>query len=147
MGLPKLLKYQTEEEYRQHYIKNYCEACPIYTYDNIPVMFYEDKFDHSFYKRTHQSWEAKKDRFSYERGERMDWIKYVLQDPNIIPRKGYDKAKKSYDNTRRVTFLSDENYLVVIFINKKGEGKFVTAYVVDNEEASNKIRNSPRWEK
>src|SRR6056297_2083711 len=120
MELPELLTYETEEEYKRHYIENYCEACPIYTFDNIPVMFYEDKFDHAFYKRTHKSWHASKDSFSKLRGERMDWIKHVLQDPNIIPRKGYDKAKNSYDNTRRVTFLNEQNYLVVIFINNKG---------------------------
>lgn len=147
MALPELLQYETEEEYKQHYIKNYCEACPIYTFDNIPVMFYEDRFGHAFYKRTHKSWEAEKDTFSKERGERMDWIKQVLQDPTIIPRKGYDKAKNSYDNSRRVTLLTQENYLVVIFINKQGKGKFVTAYLVDNEEAAEKIRNSPLWEK
>lgn len=71
----------------------------------------------------------------------------MLQDPKIVPRKGYDKAKNSYDNTRRVTFLTEENYLVVIFINKKGKGKFVTAYLVDNDAAAEKIRNSPQWEK
>lgn len=146
MALPELLKYKTEEEYKQHYIKNYCESCPIYTFDNIPVMFYEDRFKHAFYKRSRKSWHAEKDSFCNLRGERMDWIKYVLQDPKIIPRKGYDKEKNSYDNSRRVTFLTEENYLVVIFINKKGEGKFITAYVVDNEEAAEKIRNSPKWE-
>lgn len=43
--------------------------------------------------------------------------------------------------------MNEENYLVVIYINKKGEGKFITAYVVDNERAAEKIRNSPKWEK
>lgn len=147
MALPELLKYETEKEYKQHYIRTYCEASPIYTFDNIPVMFYEDQFDHTFYKRTHKSWTAEKDSFDIKRGKRMDWIKHVLQDPKIVPRKGYDKAKNSYDNTRRVTFLTEENYLVVIFINKKGKGKFVTAYLVDNDAAAEKIRNSPQWEK
>lgn len=146
MALPELLQYSTEEEYRQHYIEHYCNACPIDTFDGIPVMFYPDAFDHAFYKRSRKSWKAGKDSFSTERGERLDWIKHVLQDPNITPRKGYDKAKDTYDNTRRVTFMNEENYLVVIYINKKGEGKFVTAYIVDNETAAEKIRNSPVWE-
>jgi len=147
MNLPKLLTYATEEEYKQHYIEHYCNSSPIMTFDEIPVMFYPERFEHAFYKRTKKSWKAKKDVFSKKRGERLDWIKYVLQDPNIIPRKGYDKAKNSYDNTRRVVFMNEENYLVVIYINKKGEGKFITAYVVDNDEAAGKIRNSPKWEK
>ncbi len=146
MNLPKLLTYSTEEDYRQHYIEYYCNSCPIITFDDIPVMFYPETFKHAFYKRTQKSWKAKKDIFSKERGERLDWIKYVLQDPSIVPRKGYDKAKNSYDNTRRVTFMNDENFLVVIYINKDGRGKFVTAYVVDNGKAAEKIRNSPRWE-
>ena len=29
MALPELLKYETEEEYKQHYIRTYCEASPI----------------------------------------------------------------------------------------------------------------------
>ena len=86
MALPELLIYVTEEEYKQHYIRTYCEACPIYTFDNIPVMFYEVQFDHTFYKRTHKSWTAEKDSFDIERGKRMDWIKHVLQDPKIVPR-------------------------------------------------------------
>lgn len=147
MSLPDLLNYGTEEEYKKHYINNYCNACPIYTFDNIPVIFFEDRFEHAFYKRSRKSYYAEKDSFSVERAKRMDWIKHVLQDPTIIPKKGYDKKKDSYDNTRRVTFLTEENYLVVIYINKKNKAKFVTAYVVDNEEAAKKIRNSPKWEK
>lgn len=146
MSLPRLLRYDSEEKYRQHYIENYCQPCPIYTFDNIPVMFYEDVFTHAFYKRTHKSRDAEKDCFCNERGERMDWIKHVLQDPDITHRKGYVQKNQSYVNNRRVTFLTEENYLVVIMINKKGVGKFMTAYVVDNEKAAEKIRNSPKWE-
>lgn len=146
MNLPKLLEYSTEEEYKTYYIENYCNASPINTYDGIPVMFYPETFEHAFYKRTQKSWKAPKDSFFIERGKRLDWIKFVLQDPSITPKKGYDKANGSYDNSRRVTFMNSENYLVVIYLNKKGEGKFITAYVVDNDKAAEKIRNSPNWE-
>ena len=74
-------------------------------------------------------------------------IKTVLEDPSIIPRKGYDKARRTYDNSRRVTFLSPQNYVVVIFINDKGVGKFVTAYIVDNSDTAGKLNNAPLWEK
>ena len=146
MALPDLIVYSTEEEYENHYIGNYCNASPIKTFDGIPVMFYPENFVHSFYNRTEKRWNAPKDKFSKERGERIDWIKCILQDPTIIPRKGYDKATNSYDNSRRVTFINDENYLVVIYINKRGIGKFITAYVIDNDSAAEKIRNSPLWE-
>ena len=147
MSLPALLHYTTEEEYKKHYIEHYCDKSPITSYDGIPVMFYTDRFEHAFYKRTSKSWKARKDRFCQPRGERMDWITYVLQDPTIKPKKGYDKDKDSYDETRRVAFLSEENYLVVIYINKNGQGKFITAYLVDDEETADKIRSSPDWEK
>lgn len=142
--LPPLLNLSNEAEYKNYYIENYCNK-EIKTYDGILVKFHEDTFEHSFYKRKRKTWKAKKDVFSKERGERMDWIKHVLNDPSITPKKGYDKAKQSYDSTRRVAFLNEENYLVVIYINKHGVGKFVTAYLVDNDEAANKIRNSPNW--
>ena len=147
MALPKLLTYSTEDEYKQHYLENYCKSCPINTFDGIPVMFYPETFEHAFYKRTNKSWKAKKDSFSKDRGERLDWIKIVLQDDSIIPKKGYDKATGSYDNTRRVTFMNSDNYLVVIYINDQNIGKFVSAYIVDNERAASLIRNSPNWEK
>ena len=37
--------------------------------------------------------------------------------------------------------------VVVIYINAKGEGKFVTAYLVDNQDTANKIASSPVWKK
>ena len=52
MNLPKLLTYETEEEYKQHYIEHYCNSSPIMTFDEIPVMFYPERFEHAFYKRT-----------------------------------------------------------------------------------------------
>lgn len=147
MALPDLIQYSTEIEYKDHYLNNYCNADTIITHDGIPVKFYPETFEHAFYKRTRKSWKAPKDNFFRDRGEKMDWIKHVLQDPSITPKKGYDKGTGLYDNTRRVTFMNEENYLVVIYINDRGEGKFVTAYTVDNVIAADKIRNSPDWER
>lgn len=128
-------------------MEHYCNNMDITTFDGIHVRFYEETFEHAFYVRTRKSWKAAKDKYSTERGERIDWIKAVLEDPSITPRKGYDKARKSYDNSRRVTFLAPNNYIVVIYINESGEGKFVTAYLVDNQDTADKIANSPIWEK
>ncbi len=147
MNPPEILNLLNEEAYKNYYVENYCNKCPIFTFDGIPVMFYPEKFEHAFYKRSKATWKAKKSLFDVSRAERMDWIKAVLQDPQIIPKKGFDKARDSYDNKRRVTFLNEENYLVVIELDKKGKGIFVTAYLVDNENAAEKIRSSPNWEK
>lgn len=146
MNLPALRNFLSEDDCRQYYINNYCKA-DIKTFDGIGVRFYEDTFEHAFYTRTQKNWKAPKDHFAAERGERIDWIKAILEDPTIVPRKGYDKARRSYDNSRRVTFLAPNNYVVVIYINNKGEGKFVTAYLVDNAITAQKLRNAPLWEK
>lgn len=146
MTLPNLVSYATEVEYKKHYIDNYCNSSPIMTFDGIPVKFYEDRFEHAFYKRVEKKWKSPKDRFCRLRGERIDWIKHVLQDPTIEPKKGYDHAKQTYDNSRRITFMNSHNYIVVIMLDKKNQGKFLTAYLVDNEEAADKIRNSPKWD-
>ena len=71
--------------------------------------------------------------------------RYVLLDSSIIPRQGYDKAKRSYDNSRRVTFLTPNNYVVVISIIKPGNAKFVTAYLVDNSDTASKLSSAPVW--
>lgn len=146
MILPEMKCFVNEQECKQYYVDHYCNGDAILTYDGIVVKFYEETFEHSFYVRTHKNWKAKKDKYDEERGKRIDWIKAVLQNPEIIPKKGYDKANKSYDNSRRVTFLAPNNYVVVIYLNKKLEGKFVTAYLVDNEDTAKKISDSPEWE-
>lgn len=144
MNLPALKKFASEAEYKQYFVNNYCNA-EIYTHDGIKVKFHEDMFEHAFYVRTQKQWKSKKDHFSIDRGERIDWIKYVLKDPTIIPRQGYDKAKKRFDNSRRVTFLTPNNYVVIIQLVGKREARFVTAYIVDSIDIANKINAGPMW--
>lgn len=146
MLLPPLLILSSEAEYKQYFIDNYCNKCPIITFDGLPVMFYPDMFEHAFYRRTRPNWRAPKDSVDKSRCERMLWIKAILEDNTIIPRQGYDKARRRYDNTSRVAFLAPNNYLVVIR-NAGMSWRFVTAYLVDNQEAANKILASPVWSK
>lgn len=144
MSLPPFRNFMDESECKQYYVANYCNK-EITTFDGIRVKFFEDTFEHAFYVRTEKSWKSKKDHYSEERGKRIDWIKAVLEDSTIVPRQGYDHARRTHDNTRRVTFMSPNNYVVVIYINKKGEGKFVTAYIVDNADTAQKLNNAPIW--
>ncbi len=144
MELPALKQFASEDECKKYYVDNYCNK-EIYTYDGIRVKFHEDTFGHAFYTRAEKKWKAKKDHYSVERGERIDWIKCVLEDKNIVPRQGYDKAKRRYDNSRRVTFLAPNNYVVVIMLYGNRSAKFVTAYLVDSDVVAEKIKNSPRW--
>jgi hypothetical protein len=146
MSLPALKIFADESECKQYFVDNYCNQ-EIFTHDGIRVKFHEDMFEHAFYIRTAKKWKAQKDYFATDRGEHIDWIKYVLQDPTIVLRQGYDKARKRYDNSRRVAFMAPNNYVVIILIDNKGAGRFVTAYLVDSEDVANKISGSPVWVK
>ncbi len=144
MSLPALRSFASEAECKQYFVDNYCNA-EISTHDGIKVSFHEDMFEHAFYVRAQKKWKSAKDHFSTDRGERIDWIKYVLNDNTIIPRQGYDKAKKRFDNSRRVTFLTPNNYAVIIQLTGIREARFVTAFIVDSQDVANKINANPVW--
>ena len=144
MSLPALRHFANEAECKQYFIDNYCKA-EISTHDGIKVAFHEDMFEHAFYVRAQKKWKSQKDHFSIDRGERIDWIKHVLSDPTIIPRQGYDKARKRADNSRRVAFLTPNNYVVIIQLLGKRKARFVTAYLVDGADVAAKINSSPLW--
>ena len=145
MSLPALRHFSDEAECKKYFIENYCNA-EISTHDGITVSFHADMFEHAFYIRAQKKWKSQKDHFSVDRGERIDWIKYVLNDPTIIPRQGYDKARKKSDNSRRVAFLTPNNYVVIIQLLGKKKARFVTAYLVDGPDVANKINSSPVWD-
>lgn len=144
MSLPALRSFASEAEYKQYFVDNYCNT-EIYTHDGIKVKFHEDMFEHAFYVRAQKKWQSQKDHFAIDRGKRIDWIKYVLNDRTITPRQGYDKAKKTFDNSRRVAFLTQNNYVVIIQLVGKREARFVTAFIVDSETVANKINANPVW--
>ena len=146
MSLPALLNLPSESEYRKYFETYYCSTSPILTWDGLPVMFYPDMFDHAFYKRAVKNWRAPKSTLALDRCDRMPWIKAILMDSSIPPRVGYDKAKNCNDSRSRIAFLSQENYLVVIR-NDGTKWRFVTAYLVDNDDTAKKIQASPIWTK
>ena len=138
---PKLVKLSSPDEYKNYYINKYCKK-PIKTFDGIEVKFYEERFNHAFYESTDKR-NASKDVFSLDRATRIDWIEYVLQNPNAELHAGWDKKKKQVDRTRRVAFITPENYVVIIMITGLNKAKFVTAYYADN--SAKKIRANPLW--
>ena len=145
MAIPDYLSLPTEGDYKKYFIENYCNVCPILTWDGLPVMFYPDMFEHAFYKRAQKQWRSQKDQVDLERCKRMPWIKEVLSDSTIVPRQGYDKATGRNDSTRRVALLSKERYVVVIRYTDNNKWAFVTAYIIDNERTYNKLVSAPRW--
>lgn len=138
----KLLQLKTPEDYRQHFIEKYCSR-KIYTFSNIRVKFYEDQFEHSFYESQNRK-KRDKSIFSIERAQRMDWIEEVLLNKEAEILVGWDRDKKKYNNNRRVSIISPENYVVILNIIKEKEAKFITAYVASKTNAK-KIRSAPVW--
>ena len=132
----------TEEELREIWKTEYCNA-PIVTFDRVSVKFYEDKFNHLFYESENRKLKDKSI-LSYNRLEKIYWIKEALQDPDAILKVGWDAKNKTYDGSRRITVVKD-NYIVVIIIFSPTKARFVTAYEVDAEENLEKIMNSPDY--
>ncbi len=143
MAFPRLLEYETEAEYRAHYERVYCRGT-VTTFDGIVVYFRADKFDHAFYESSAR--DGRKDQFSFERAERIDWIKATLETPEANLYQGWDKWKERYDLGRRVCEIY-EDFVVIIEIRQTRSGKlkgdFVTCYTADN--SIGKIKRSPEW--
>lgn len=139
----KLLQLKTPEQYKQHFIKKYCKRS-IYTFSGIKVKFYEDQFEHAFFESENYK-KRDKSVFSIERAQRMDWTEAVLLDKDAEIYVGWDRDKKRYNNNRRVSIISPENYVVILNIIKENEAKFITAYVASKTNAK-KIRSAPVWQ-
>ncbi len=135
-------KIPSEEELRQMWSDIYCEK-PITTFDNIKVYFYSNMFDHCFYESDNRS-EKDKSILSYNRLQRIHWIKDALEDPDAIRKQGWIKKLKKYDDSRRVTLVKG-NYIVVIIIYDIKKARFITAYEVNDKKNLEVIKNSPDW--
>ncbi|WP_133228568.1 hypothetical protein [Sphingobacterium corticibacter] len=134
----------TEEALREIWRVEYCET-DIQTFDGILVQFYSNMFDHCFYESANR---FKKDKsiLSYNRLEKIYWIKEALRDPDAVLKVGWDAQSKSYNNSRRVTLVKG-NYIVVIIIFGSKKARFITAYEVDDEQNLGKILESPDFGK
>lgn len=139
--IPDLVYLPTAQEYKKYFINKYCKN-EIITFDGIKVKFYEDQFEHAFYESSNKI-KKNKDIFSKERATRIDWIEYVLKNPNSELFLGWDRDKKIYNKERRVAIISPQDYVVIIRMNCNGTAKFITAYYADN--SANEIRNMPKW--
>lgn len=138
-----LIKSKDEVEYKKLFIGTYCDPAKlIYTFDKILVKFYTDKFEHAFYES--MDWKkGDKSIFSFERAEKILWIKDTLEDPKADLRMGWDKEKKNYETSRRVAIVKDL-YVVIIHLKNSNEAKFMTAYWAD--KSMSKILGAPKWQ-
>lgn len=142
MVYKKIKAYSMSEgELRKIWKETYCLG-DIRTFDNVMVRFYEDMFDHAFKESSNR--EARdKSILSYNRLEKIHWIKETLQDPNAILKKGWDNEKKEYYKDRRVAIVK-ENYVVIIRFVGILKAKFVTAY---EKKDIDRILKSPDFQK
>lgn len=134
-------QFCSEKYLREIWRVEYCIQ-PIITFDNVSVSFYEDMFDHAFFESDNRK---KKDKsiLSYNRLEKIYWIKVALRDPDAILKKGWDNQKKEYFKNRRVAIVKD-NYVVVIRFTGILKAKFLTAF---EKEDINNILMGPDFEK
>ncbi len=143
MPYKKIKSYNfTEAELREIWNKEYCEGL-IKTFDEITVQFFSSMFDHCFFESANRR--AKdKSVLSYNRLEKIYWIKEALTDPDAILKIGWSAKTKSYDDSRRVTLVKG-NYIVVIVIFADKKARFITAYEVNDDDNLELIKNSPNF--
>lgn len=130
----------TELELRDIWRNEYCKN-EIFTFDNVLVKFYEDMFDHVFYESANRIWKDKSI-LSFNRLDKIYWIKETLQDKDAILKKGWNNELKEYFKDRRVAIVKG-NYVVIIRFTGRLRAKFVIAYEKDNID---NILNSPDFE-
>lgn len=147
MSYKKIKSYKfSEAELRQMWADEYCDSTkPIYTFDNFLVTFYESMFNHIFYESANRA-ARDKSVLSFNRLEKILWIRDVLRDPNAILKSGWDRDKKIYDNNRRVAMIKN-NYVVIIRFTGPQTATLVTAYELTGDDNDNKILGSPDWVK
>ena len=142
MAYKKIKPYDlSEDEMRQIWLDEYCKK-DIQTFDGVMVKFYEDMFDHIFFESADRK--AKdKSLLSYNRLEKIYWIKETLQDSTAILKKGWNNDAKEYYKNRRVAIVKG-NYVVVIRFTGVLRAKLITAF---EKQDINNILNSPDFEK
>lgn len=102
----------------------------------------------SFFESTRR--DGVKDLFSQKRAERMDWVQAALQDATADRYCGWDKDRRRYDRSRRVTVVMGD-YVVVIAITSPTTAEFVTAFVADTPgrpgrlSTIDQIKRGPKW--
>lgn len=130
MAYKKIKAHKMEEaDLRAIWEEEYCKE-PIITFDNVVVRCYADQFDHLFFESADRRLKDKTI-LSYNRLEKIYWIKDTLQDASAILKKGWDNDKKEYFKDRRVAIVKG-NYVVVIRFTGKLKAKITTAYEKDD---------------
>ena len=143
--LPPLKIFKNEKECRNYYENVYCTN-PVKTFDNIYVHFYPEAFDDAFFEsKNHIA--RDKSIFSFKRAEKIDYIKYTLENVKDNIYFGLDRDRKKPRKDRRVAILTPENYVVIITVLSDTKAKFITAYPIDGFKTALLILTSEKWTK
>lgn len=133
MAYKKIKAHEMQEaELRAIWEEEYCKV-PITTFDNVVVRCYADQFDHLFYESSSRRVKDKAI-LSYNRLEKIYWIKEALLDASAVLKKGWDSDRKEYFKDRRLAIVKG-NYVVVIRFTGKLKAKIITAY--EKEDITN----------
>ncbi len=140
--MPELLYLDSEQAYRQYFIKKYCNQ-KVETWNHIEVKFYSEKFEDAFFESLNNK-KRDKSKFSVQRAQRMDWIEAVLKDKNVEIYQGWDRDKKQLSTNGRIVMINSQNYVVVLNLLKNRTAKFITAYLADSPRTVRLIRKGPK---
>lgn len=141
----RLLYLRNPGDYRRHFREAYCQE-PVVTFDGVQVSFYEKHFGHAFFEGVSYGYPYRvvpKTSFSFERAERIDWMRQALLDDDAELYWGLDRLGGGYTLKRRVCIAGGE-YVVVIEYHRPDEAEFVTAFP-GSARTLRKLRHSPRW--
>ena len=141
MLLSPLLSLPDEATFRAHFEVEFVKGPAVITYDGIRIRFYANQFDHAFY--TSSTPKSRKDTFSLERAQRMNWIRAAATDPNM---EVYRRVMTG-GRVRRIILEPNEPYVVIceILSTDPSQAVFITAYPVKSKSALAKMRSNPRW--
>jgi hypothetical protein len=114
----------------------------ILTFDGISVRFRKQDFDHCCFKSTKK--DDVKDSFCERRASRIDWIRHSLQLATAELHVGWNKKKRMYDFTRRVSII-ENSFVTVIVVTGDKTAKFWTSYHCADKTTIRKIRSGPKW--
>ena len=137
---PPFMDHGNLELYRGFYNSTFSK--PVTTHDGIVVHFSRGRFGHAVQESSQK--DGNKDTFSIERAKRLGWIKTALQDPDLKLKAGWNRRKKRYENTSRVTLMIDD-FVVVIRLISSVKAEFVTCYVADSPRTKRLIEAGPDW--
>lgn len=139
----KKCRGKTEKEYRKIFEETYCDhENPVITFDGIRAKFFPGMFDHAFFES--DDWKKKdKSIFSFNRAEKIFWIKDTLEDPDAILKCGYLKKTKTHTNSRRVAIVKNDYVVIIRFTKDLKSAQFITAF--EAYDSIDEILKAPDW--